>query len=92
MPIAAGNLFIGSFDVNNAMSNPLQATKFGLPFRHVPTYLAGYYKYKAGDQFTEGGKPVEGKRDVYKRQVHYRCIQTIYNGRWRKRIFRRSKS
>ena len=33
MPIAAGNLFIGSFDVNNAMSNPLQATKFGLPFR-----------------------------------------------------------
>lgn len=31
MPIAAGNLFIGSFDVNNAMSNPLQATKFGLP-------------------------------------------------------------
>ena len=30
MPIAAGNLFIGSFDVNNAMSNPLQATKFGL--------------------------------------------------------------
>ena len=64
MPIAAGNLFIGSFDVNNAMSNPLQATKFGLPFRHVPTYLAGYYKYKAGDQFTEGGKPVEGKRDI----------------------------
>ena len=63
MPIAAGNLFIGSFDVGNAMSNPLKATKFGLPFRHVPTYLAGYYKYKAGDQFTEGGKPVSGKRD-----------------------------
>lgn len=54
MPIAAGNLFIGSFDVGNAMSNPLQATKFGLPFRYVPTYLAGYYKYKAGDKFTEG--------------------------------------
>ena len=64
MPIAAGNLFIGSFDVSNAMSNPLKATKFGLPFRHVPTYLAGYYKYKAGDQFTEGGKPVNGKRDI----------------------------
>lgn len=64
MPIAAGNLFIGSFDVGNAMSNPLKATKFGLPFRHIPTYLAGYYKYKAGDQFTEGGKPVSGKRDI----------------------------
>ena len=47
MPIAAGNLFIGSFDVSNAMSNPLKATKFGLPFRHVPTYLAGYYKRRA---------------------------------------------
>lgn len=46
------------------MSNPLKATKFGLPFRHIPTYLAGYYKYKAGDQFTEGGKPVSGKRDI----------------------------
>ena len=64
MPIAAGNLFIGSFDVNNAMSYPLQATKFGLPFRYVPTYLAGYYKYKAGDKFTEEGKPVDGKRDI----------------------------
>lgn len=64
MPIAAGNLFIGSFDVNNAMSYPLQATKFGLPFRYVPTYLAGYYKYKAGDKFTDEGKPVDGKRDI----------------------------
>ena len=27
-----------------------------------------------------------------RKQVHYRCIQTIYNGRWRKRIVRRSKS
>lgn len=64
MPIAAGNLFIGSFDVGDAMSNPLQATKFGLPFRYVPTYLAGYYKYKAGDKFTQEGKVVDGKRDI----------------------------
>lgn len=64
MPIAAGNLFIGSFDVGNAMSSPLKATKFGLPFRHVPTYLAGYYKYKSGDTYTEGGNPVSGKRDI----------------------------
>ena len=52
------------FRCSNAMSNPLQATKFGLPFRYVPTYLAGYYKYKAGDKFTEGGNTVEGKRDI----------------------------
>lgn len=64
MPIAAGNLFIGSFDVGSALSNPLKATKFGLPFLYVPTYLAGSYKYKAGNQYTEGGKPVNGKRDI----------------------------
>lgn len=64
MPIAAGNLFIGSFDVNNAMASPLKATRFGLPFRQVPTYLAGYYKYKAGNRYTEGGSPVSGKRDI----------------------------
>mgnify|MGYP000529653615 FL=1 len=28
MPIAAGNLFIGSFDIGSAMSDALSATKF----------------------------------------------------------------
>lgn len=64
MPIAAGNLFIGSFDVSNAMSNPLKATRFGLPFYYVPTYLSGHYKFRSGNQFTEGGQPVVGKRDI----------------------------
>lgn len=64
MPIAAGNLFIGSFDVLSAMSKPLEATRFGLPFYHVPTYLAGSYQYRSGSPFTEGGKPVPGKKDI----------------------------
>lgn len=64
MPIAAGNLFIGSFDVTIATITPLKATRFGLPFYHVPTYLSGYYKFRSGDQFTEAGKPVAGKRDI----------------------------
>lgn len=64
MPIAAGNLFIGSFDVAHALSNPLKATKFGLPFLHIPTYLTGSYQYKAGSQYIEGGEPVQGKRDI----------------------------
>lgn len=64
MPIAAGNLFIGYFDVLNALKNPLKATQFGLPFYHVPTYLTGSYKYKSGAVFTEKGKPVEGKKDI----------------------------
>lgn len=32
MPIAAGNLFIGKFDVSNALADALRATQFGLPF------------------------------------------------------------
>ena len=62
-PIAAGNLFIGQFDVLNALTDPLQATQFGLPFYHVPTYLTGSYKYRSGNTYTEKGKPIDGKRD-----------------------------
>lgn len=63
MPIAAGNLFMGTFDVKNALQNALKATKFGMPFEFVPTYITGYYKYKAGSVFTEDGKPVDNKKD-----------------------------
>ena len=55
MPIAAGNLFIGSFNMLNAISNPLGATRFGTPFYNKPQRLTGYYKYKAGEQFYENG-------------------------------------
>lgn len=63
MPIAAGNLFIGKFDVSNALKDALKSTQFGLPFYEIPKTLKGYYKFKAGDVFTEGGKPVSGKKD-----------------------------
>lgn len=58
MPIAAGNLFIGKFDnsaivVGNQEAS-LKATLFGLNFDFVPKALTGYYKYKAGEKFTEG--------------------------------------
>lgn len=55
MPIAAGNLFIGSFDMLNAITNPLSATRFGTTFYNKPLRLTGYYKYKAGDKFFENG-------------------------------------
>ena len=32
MPMAAENLFIGTFDTMSALSDPLKATQFGLPF------------------------------------------------------------
>lgn len=50
MPIAAGNLFLGSFDVNSAVAKPLQATKFGLPFGKKPLRFKGSYNYKPGTE------------------------------------------
>lgn len=49
MPLAAGNLFLGSFSIN--LADVLSATSFGVPFMHIPTTLKGYYKYKAGEKF-----------------------------------------
>lgn len=65
MYIAAGNLFMGTFDVSKALDNALKATQFGMPFEYVPTYLKGYYKYKAGDVYQENGEPVDGKKDTW---------------------------
>ena len=64
MYIAAGNLFIGSFDLTNALVNAPKATKFGFPFYQYPERLTGYYKYKAGSVYTEKGQPVENKKDL----------------------------
>lgn len=58
MPIAAGNLFIGTFNASAAAVSPtnaLKATKFGLPLLDsIPIRLEGYYKYKAGEEFRDG--------------------------------------
>lgn len=65
MPIAAGNLFIGTFDVSNALKDALKSTRFGLPFYQEPKTLKGYYKYKAGSVFTIDGVPVDNKKDQF---------------------------
>lgn len=62
MPIAAGNLFIGTFNASAAAvspSNALKATKFGLQIvTKKPVRLEGYYKYKAGETFRDGNYKV----------------------------------
>lgn len=72
MPLASGNLFIGTFDVLNALTNALTSTQFGAQFEYVPTYLRGYYKYKAGETFYVVDKtrpdklrPVPGEKDIF---------------------------
>lgn len=64
MRLAAGNLFIGAFDVASALKDAMKATEFGLPFDRKPLRFTGYYKYKAGATFQgKDGSPVEGKTD-----------------------------
>lgn len=63
MPLAAGNLFIGSY---SGSLNALTATRFGVPFTFVPTVLTGYYKYKAGDVFTnKAGNIIDDRTDTF---------------------------
>ena len=51
MPLAAGNLFLGRFDVRLALADAMKATQFGIPFDKQPVSIEGYYKYKPGEKF-----------------------------------------
>jgi hypothetical protein len=51
-PIAAGNLFLGSFNLIQVLVDPLKATEFGIPIDKEPVRVTGYYKYKVGEKFT----------------------------------------
>ena len=64
MPIAAGNLFMGEFDMITAMSNPLGSTKFGKPLvQGEPKMLSGWYKYTAGEKVIDSKQKVLDQRD-----------------------------
>ena len=62
--IAAGNFFLGSFDVLSALLDAMKATHFGIPFAQKPAKLTGYFKFKPGATYIDQqGKPVAGKTD-----------------------------
>lgn len=64
--IAAGNLFIGAFDVNKALTNSLESTLMGKDFAFPanPLRVTGYYKYTPGAIYVnEENKIVQGKID-----------------------------
>lgn len=65
MPIAAGNLFIGSFEVGNALIDAMKATKFGFPFYKHPVRLTGYYKFKPGADYTSYTLGADGKKNFF---------------------------
>ncbi len=69
MRIAAGNLFLGYFDVTKALTNTMQATNFGVPFDRKPLRLKGYYKYRPGTTYQDRNgntvKDMTDKGDIY---------------------------
>jgi hypothetical protein len=62
-PIAAGNLFIGSFDPGPVLTDPLAATRFGMPFNKIPLAIEGYFKYTAGSVVTDAKMNVLNMKD-----------------------------
>lgn len=63
--IAAGSLFLGKFDTQYVMSDPLKCPSFGVPFTgRKPVSFTGYYKYAPGAKFVnKESAAVAGKTD-----------------------------
>lgn len=51
--IAAGNFFLGEFDVSIALKDAMRATRFGRPFVSKPNKFTGYYKYTPGPKYID---------------------------------------
>ena len=63
--LAAGNLFLGTFDVSVALTNTLYSTCFGLVFDRIPLVFSCYYKYTAGAVYQDFyGNTVSGETDT----------------------------
>ncbi len=61
-PLAAGNLFLGDFDLSKALTNTLESTLFGIPYNLKPVRFRGYYKFSPGSQITDAdNNPVSGQ-------------------------------
>ena len=64
MPLAAGNLFLGTFDFSVALTNTLQATRFGdgSILGRKPVKFTGYYQFAPGSQMTnQNGQSIPGE-------------------------------
>ncbi len=60
--IAAGNLFLGSFDLSKALTETLKSTLFGVPTDKKPMCFTGYYKYQRGEKLQDkSGNEIAGE-------------------------------
>lgn len=65
MPIAAGNLFTGTFDPIGALGNATKGTLFGTPISQRPLSFSGYYQYTPGEVVIgRDNQPIPGKIDT----------------------------
>lgn len=63
-PIAAGNLFTGSFDFSQSFSNPLATTQFGMQVNRIPLLFSGHYKYIPGAELKDQSqRAIAGEQD-----------------------------
>lgn len=76
-PIAAGNLFLGSFVVN--MQDMPASTHFGIPLRNTaPTSMSGYYKYQPGKTFLTRNAQHNGTVEVPGRTDDFSIYAIVY--------------
>lgn len=62
--LAAGNMFLGTFDITSALRNPMQATCFGVAFDMTPVKFIGYYRYQPGEKYQDrDGNEMAGVTD-----------------------------
>lgn len=66
MYMAAGNLFLGNFDVSSALEDALGSTRFGVTCTQKPLRVRGWYKYKPGTDYQKKGESVnDGSKDAF---------------------------
>lgn len=49
--VTAGSMFLGTFDVMAAMTDPMATTRFGIEYDQKPVKVSGYFKYIPGTEF-----------------------------------------
>ncbi|UFH33915.1 PCMD domain-containing protein [Chryseobacterium sp. C-71] len=70
-----GSFFLGDFNSNQALINPLAATEFGQPYFQLPEKFTGYYTYTPGGNFQDqNGNTVPGQTD------RFSLYAVLYNG------------
>ena len=77
-PMAAGSLFLGSFDITNAMNDALLTTHFGIVTYQTPKTIRGWFKYLPGETFyrNDNGNLVEVAGRVDSCTIHCALFKT----------------